>query len=98
MKHKVTSQSGETILESLVSIILAVICIAMLATAVLAAARINTRVKTHMTEDLSFRYSEADGQRTQVEVRFDGAAAEAESAAVPVVLYESDQYRYYKTR
>ena len=56
--QKLKGQSGETIIETLVSMLIAVICISMLATSMLAAARINEKVRRKLTAELSFRYSE----------------------------------------
>ena len=55
--QKLKGQSGETIIETLVSMLIAVICISMLATSMLAAARINEKVRRKLTAELSFRYS-----------------------------------------
>ena len=62
--QKLKGQSGETGIETLVSMLIAVICISMLATSMLAAARINEKVRHKLTAELSFRYSEPAADRS----------------------------------
>lgn len=64
--QKLKEQSGETIIETLVSMLIAVICISMLATSMLAAARINEKVRRKLTEELSFQYSKPAVERPEL--------------------------------
>ena len=74
--QKLKGQSGETIIETLVSMLIAVICISMLATSMLAAARINEKVRRKLTAELSFRYSKPAVEQTG-SVKLDFTEAEA---------------------
>ena len=99
--QKLKGQSGETIIETLVSMLIAVICISMLATSMLAAARINEKVRRKLTAELSFRYSDPAVQQTgAVQLTFTEAEASAESKQVDITLYksESDYYWYRSER
>ena len=91
--QKLKEQSGETIIETLLSMLIAVICISMLATSMLAAARINEKVRRKLTEELSFRYSDPAVQQT-----FTEAEASAESKQVDITLYKSENdYYWYRS-
>lgn len=96
--QKLKEQSGETIIETLVSMLIAVICISMLATSMLAAARINEKVRRKLTEELSFRYSDPAEQQTgAVRLTFTGASAEPEQ--VDITLYKSkNDYYWYRSK
>ena len=94
--QKLKEQSGETIIETLVSMLIAVICISMLATSMLAAARINEKVRRKLTAELSFRYSDPAVQQTgAVRLTFTGAGASAESKQVDITLYKSENDYYW---
>lgn len=96
--QKLKGQSGETIIETLVSMLIAVICISMLATSMLAAARINEKVRRKLTEELSFQYSKPDQQTGAVKLTFTGAEASAESKQVDITLYKSkNDYYWYRS-
>ena len=97
--QKLKGQSGETIIETLVSMLIAVICISMLATSMLAAARINEKVRRKLTAELSFRYSEPAVQQTEA-VQLTFTDASAESKQVDITLYKSknDYYGYRSER
>lgn len=94
--QKLKGQSGETIIETLVSMLIAVICISMLATSMLAAARINEKVRRKLTAELSFRYSEPAVQQTgAVQLAFTDASTE--SKQVDITLYKSkNDYYWYR--
>ena len=94
--QKLKGQSGETIIETLVSMLIAVICISMLATSMLAAARINEKVRRKLTEELSLRYSEPAVQQTgAVQLAFTDASTE--SKQVDITLYKSkNDYYWYR--
>ena len=94
--QKLKEQSGETIIETLVSMLIAVICISMLATSMLAAARINEKVRRKLTEELSFQYSDPAQQTGVVQLTFTGASAEPEQ--VDITLYKSkNNYYWYRS-
>lgn len=96
--QKLKGQSGETIIETLVSMLIAVICISMLATSMLAAARINEKVRRKLTEELSFQYSKPDQQTGAVKLTFTEAEASAESKQVDITLYKSkNNYYWYRS-
>lgn len=96
--QKLKGQSGETIIETLVSMLIAVICISMLATSMLAAARINEKVRRKLTEELSFRYSEPDQQTGAVQLTFTDASAESKQVKVDITLYKSkNDYYWYRS-
>ena len=94
--QKLKGQSGETIIETLVSMLIAVICISMLATSMLAAARSNEKVRRKLTAELSFRYSEPAVQQTgAVQLTFTDASTE--SKQVDITLYKSkNDYYWYR--
>ncbi len=56
MRNKLRDSRGETIVEALVSLIIAVISIALLVTSVTAASKINEKSKARTTQQLSFEY------------------------------------------
>lgn len=94
--QKLKGQSGETIIETLVSMLIAVICISMLATSMLAAARINEKVRRKLTAELSFRYSEPAVQQTGA-VQLTFTEASTESKQVDITLYKSkNDYYWYR--
>ena len=95
--QKLKEQSGETIIETLVSMLIAVICISMLATSMLAAARINEKVRRKLTAELSFQYSEPAVQQTGF-VQLTFTEASAESKRVDITLYQSENdYYWYRS-
>ena len=90
--QKLKGQSGETIIETLVSMLIAVIC-----TSMLAAARINEKVRRKLTAELSFRYSEPAVQQTEA-VQLTFTDASAESKQVDITLYKSkNDYYWYRS-
>ena len=96
--QKLKEQSGETIIETLVSMLIAVICISMLATSMLAAARINEKVRRKLTAELSFRYSEPAQQTGAVQLTFTEASAEPEQVDITLYKSENDYYWYRSER
>ena len=80
------SKAGETLVETLVSVLIAALAFAFLSTAAVTAARINAAAR----EDVSFRYN-AERKET-VTVRAEGAHSGSEE----VTLYTTDNgYQYY---
>lgn len=95
--QKLKGQSGETIIETLVSMLIAVICISMLATSMLAAARINEKVRRKLTEELSFQYSKPAVEQTGV-VQLTFTEASAKPEQVDITLYKSkNDYYWYRS-
>ena len=87
MKNR-RSRAGETLVETLVSVLIAALAFALLSTAAVAAARINAAAR----EDVSFRYA-ADGGRT-VEVK--AAGTRGNKGTAEVTLYTTGNgYSYY---
>lgn len=96
--QKLKEQSGETIIETLVSMLIAVICISMLATSMLAAARINEKVRRKLTEELSFQYSDPAQQTGVVQLTFTDASAESKQVDITLYQSENDYYWYRSER
>lgn len=96
--QKLKGQSGETIIETLVSMLIAVICISMLATSMLAAARINEKVRRKLTEELSFQYSDPAQQTGVVQLTFTDASAESKQVDITLYQSENDYYWYRSER
>ena len=84
---KLKDSRGETLVEALMAIIIAVLAFAALTTAVLTAGKINARVRN---TDVSFRYSgstQSDGR-----VTLSGGLG---TGGGDVTVYESNGYYYY---
>lgn len=96
--QKLKEQSGETIIETLVSMLIALICISMLATSMLAAARINEKVRRKLTEELSFQYSDPAQQTGVVQLTFTDASAESKQVDITLYQSENDYYWYRSER
>ena len=82
------SESGETLVETLTSVLIAVLVFAFFATAAVSAAKINGQVKN---TDLSFHYEQSPEKQITVTLR-QGTAQSKGS----VELYESNGYQYYR--
>lgn len=88
LTKKLENQKGETLVETLVSILTISLTIAFLTTASLTSARINDKVRD---TDVSFRYSEAaPGEQQTLSLRGDGLTGTAR-----VQLYEENGFLYY---
>ena len=88
LTKKLENQKGETLVETLVSILIITLTIAFLTTASLTAARINDKVRD---TDVSFRYSKATPSKQQtLTLRGDGLTGTAQ-----VQLYEENGFLYY---
>lgn len=86
------SKAGETLVETLVSVLIAALAFAFLSTAAVTAARINAAAR----EDVSFRYI-AEREET-VTVTAEGAHSGTgqKTGSEEVTLYTTDNgYRYY---
>ena len=88
LPKKLENQKGETLVETLVSILTISLTIAFLTTASLTSARINDKVRD---TDVSFRYSKATPSEQQtLTLRGDGFTGTAQ-----VQLYKENDYLYY---
>ncbi len=81
---------GETLVETLVSILIIVLTFVFLGTAAVSAAKINTKVRD---TDVSFRYSEA-AAGSQYTLRLKSADGQR-NGELPVQLYQQNDYLYY---
>lgn len=93
MKNKLSNRSGETIVEALISIIIAVISIALLVTSITAASKVNAAAKAELTEELAFHYSELNSKNVRVQITFSDTS---ESYTVDAILSENNGYKFYK--
>lgn len=84
---KLKQSRGETLVETLVSLLIAVLSFGILATSVVTAARINAKTRA---ADVSFRY-EAEDVRTAA-VQLTGRAGRTTG---DVAVYENNGYYYY---
>ena len=92
---KLKDQRGETLVESLASVLIAVMAFGILTTAAITAAKINARVRE---EDVSFRYdgAEALGAVTITLEDAGGRKTVSGKNGVPAVeLYRENEYLYY---
>ena len=85
--NKLRDNRGETLIESLVSVLIAVLAFAVLATSVVTAEKINAQTRN---TDVMFRYDGATKQ--DKEIKLQGAD---KSGTGDVMLYESNGYYYY---
>ena len=92
---KLTSASGETIIETLVSILVITVIFLCLSTAIVTAARVNATVRN---ADTAFRYSEATAKGSKtVSVTKNGDASPMEN--FPVTDYATKNgYHYYQNQ
>lgn len=96
MKNKLSNRSGETIVEALISIIIAVISIALLVTSITAASKVNAAAKAELTEKLAFHYSELNSKNVRVQITFSETSLNDGSNTVDAVLSENNGYKFYK--
>lgn len=108
-KYKIASKlrdsRGETIVEALVSLIIAVISIALLVTSITAASKINAKSQARTTDQLSFAYVDTTNSETGTadttgskKATINFGAGDTRNDSVTVNLYTtSNDYIYYKT-
>ena len=87
--NKLRDNRGETLIESLVSVLIAVLAFAVLATSVVTAEKINAQTRN---TDVMFRYDRATKQDQDKEIELRGAD---KIGTGDVTLYESNGYYYY---
>ena len=99
MISKLKNKRGESIIEALVSLLIAVISIALLVTSVTVATKINLKNKTRQTDALAFSYTDSkpvDGTHTAA-INFDNDDSENPlSTSVTVTLKTNNEYKYYE--
>ena len=90
--NKLRTNRGETLVETLISILIVVISVAFLVTSVTAASRINAKVKDAVSSKMSFTYEDAKplGQGSMSVSGLLDATDE-----IKVDIYESNGYYYY---
>ena len=64
MRTKLTNNRGDSIIEALVSLLIAVLSIAFLVASITAATKINEKNQAQVTDELSFSYVKADDTST----------------------------------
>lgn len=87
--RKLKTRGGETLIESLVSILIAALTFAFLATAIVTAGKINAKAKQ---TDVSFQYT-AEAVQSHRQATVQGESGKRSSC--DVVLYEDKGYHYY---
>ncbi len=95
MMKKLRSRRGETLVETLVSLLIVVLCLSFLATAIVTAARINAGARD---TDVSVRYGSGTSAPQTVAVTPRGIYAGDAGFTETVTLHTTDNgYRYYTT-
>lgn len=94
--NKLRDNRGETLVESLVSILIAVLAFGILATSVVTAEKINAKTRN---TDVMFQYATKPTDPTDPTnpptVMLTGEGANGKTGSGPVSLYESNGYYYY---
>ena len=89
--QKLRDRRGQTLVESLLALLVVTLVMLFLATAIAVAARLNRAV--HET-DVSFRYSDAEPAGTQT-LTVEPENVTAEAFSVDVEVYTRNGYRFY---
>lgn len=87
MRKKLRAKQGETLLETLISILIIAMVFVFLSTAIVTAAKINAKARD---ADSSFRY-EAESTGEKVLIISGGGL----SGTIPVERYQHNGYYYY---
>lgn len=86
------SKAGETLVETLVSVLIAALAFAFLSTAAVTAARINAAAR----EDVSFRYNAERKETVTVTAEGTHSGTSQKTGSEEVTLYTTDNgYQYY---
>lgn len=88
--NKLRNNRGETLIESLVSILIAVLAFGILATSVVTAEKINAKTRN---TDVMFKYDKAeeiDGKKVELK-----STDKTKTGSGKVSLYKSNGYYYY---
>lgn len=88
--NKLRDNRGETLIESLVSVLIAVLAFGILATSVVTAEKINAKTRQERKEKGMFSYTDAKSTDKKVELTGTGRTVTGK-----VSLYESNGYYYY---
>ena len=99
MFRKLKNKRGESIIEALVSLLIAVISIALLVTSVTVATKINLKNKTRQTEALAFSYTDSEpvtGNQTAAITFTSEDDKNLSESDIPVTLKENNNYKYYE--
>ena len=92
--NKLKDNRGETLIESLVSLLILTMTFAFLAVASTTAAKLNAKVRD---TDVSFRYEAEDTDSKSASVTLEGSASldGIKRGSQTVTLYENNGYLYY---
>ena len=90
--NRLKDNRGETLIESLVSLLSLTMTFAFLAVASTTAARLNAKVRD---TDVSFRYAEESTDNARVELQGSVSLDGIKSGLQTVTLYENNGYLYY---
>ena len=90
--NRLKDNRGETLIESLVSLLILTMTFAFLAVASTTAARLNAKVRD---TDVSFRYAEESTDNARVELQGSVSLDGIKSGLQTVTLYENNGYLYY---
>jgi Tfp pilus assembly protein PilV len=97
MRAKLKNNRGESIIEALVSLLIAVISIALLVTSVTVATKINLKNKTRQTSELEFHYVDS-GTSTTASIDFTSESDNSLDTNVSITLKKNNNYKYYEIR
>ena len=90
--NRLKDNRGETLIESLVSLLILTMTFAFLAVASTTAARLNAKVRD---TDVSFRYAGESTDNARVELQGSVSLDGIKSGLQTVTLYENNGYLYY---
>ena len=90
--NRLKDNRGETLIESLVSLLILTMTFAFLAVASTTAARLNAKVRD---TDVSFRYAAESTDNARVELQGSVSLDGIKSGLQTVTLYENNGYLYY---
>ena len=90
--NRLKDNRGETLIESLVSLLILTMTFAFLAVASTTAARLNAQVRD---TDVSFRYAAESTDNARVELQGSVSLDGIKSGLQTVTLYENNGYLYY---
>ena len=90
--NRLKDNRGETLIESLVSLLILTMTFAFLAVASTTAARLNAKVRD---TDVSFRYAAESTDNARVELQGSVSLDGIKSGLQTVTLYEYNGYLYY---
>lgn len=98
IQKKFRSNKGETIAETLVTMIILSLAVLLLAGAVVTSARVNKQAEnTDTAFTVGEKLSDGTSSSSTVTVTESGSSAEAATAELPVTVYETkNKYIYYE--